>query len=88
MSQKQSHSESHGNGEATAEKPLTKAGAKKAMARFESLTRQLLTVSRARMQDEQERYEKRRSRLKRVQGSVGRITQRLQGAWNAPGAAG
>jgi len=38
------------------EKPLTKAEAKKAMARFESLTRQLLAVPRERLKDEQERY--------------------------------
>ena len=57
MRQKQSHSESSGKGEATAEKPLTKAEAKKAMARFESLTRQLLTVSRGQLQEEQQKYE-------------------------------
>jgi hypothetical protein len=57
MRQKQSHSESHGKGEANAEKPLTKAEAKKAMARFESLTRQLLTVSRGQLQEEQLKYE-------------------------------
>jgi hypothetical protein len=60
MRQKQSHSESHGKGGADAGKPLTKAQAKEAMARFESLTRQLLTVPRARLADEQERYEKRK----------------------------
>lgn len=57
MRQKQSHSESHGKGEANAEKPLTKAEAKKAMARFEALTRQLITVSRERLQVEQNHYE-------------------------------
>lgn len=60
MRQKQSHSESPGNGEATAGKPLTKAQAKKAMARFESLTRQLLAVSRGQLQEEQGLYEKQR----------------------------
>jgi hypothetical protein len=60
MRQKQSYSESHGKGEANAEKPLTRAEAKKAMARFESLTRRLLTVSRGQIQEEQGRYEKRK----------------------------
>lgn len=60
MRQKQSHSESHGKGEANAERPLTKAGAKKAMARFESLARKLLTVSPRQLQKEQESYDKRR----------------------------
>jgi len=40
MRQKQSHSESHDKGAVAGEKPLTKAQAKEAMARFESLTRQ------------------------------------------------
>jgi hypothetical protein len=60
MRQKQSHSESLGKDGVNVERPLTKAEAKKAMARFESLTRQLLTVPRGRLQEEQERYEKRR----------------------------
>jgi hypothetical protein len=60
MRQKQSHSESHGKSGANAEKPLTKAGAKKAMARFESLARQLLSVSRERLRAEQDHYEKRK----------------------------
>jgi hypothetical protein len=62
MRQKQSHCESRDKGVANIEKPLTKAEAKKAMARFESLTRRLLTVSRDRLQDEQERYEEHRQR--------------------------
>jgi hypothetical protein len=60
MSQKQSHPESRGKGGADGGKPLTKAEAKKAMARFESLTRRLLTVSRAQLQKEQERHEERK----------------------------
>jgi hypothetical protein len=57
MRQKQSHSESPGKGVANAEKPLTKAEAKKAMAKFESLTRRLLTVSPGQLQEEQQKYE-------------------------------
>jgi hypothetical protein len=64
MRQKQSHFESRDRGVANDQKPLTKAGAKKAMARFESLTRQLLTVTRDRLRDEQKRYEKRKHRGK------------------------
>jgi len=57
MRQKQSHSESHGKGVANAEKPLTKAEAKKAMARFERLTKGLLSVSREQLKREEKRYQ-------------------------------
>ena len=60
MMQKQRHSESHDKDAVAVDKPLTKAQAKEAMARFESLTRRLLTVPRARLQAEQDRYEKRK----------------------------
>jgi hypothetical protein len=60
MRQKQSLSESRDKGVANDQKPLTKAGAKEAMARFESLTRQLLSVSRERLRVEQDHYEKRK----------------------------
>jgi len=50
----------------TADKPLTKAQAKAAMAKFETLTRQLLAVPRARLQDEQDRYEKRKHARKPI----------------------
>ena len=66
MRQKQSHSESHAKGAVADNKLLTKAQAKETMARFESLTRQLLTVPRARLQDEQERYEKRKRARKPI----------------------
>jgi hypothetical protein len=64
MRQKQSHSESPSKGEENVGKPLTKLEAKKAMARFESLVRQLITVPRDRLRDEQERYEKRKRQRK------------------------
>jgi hypothetical protein len=66
MSQKQSRSESHDKGAVVADKPLTKAQAKEAMVRFESLTRQLLTVSRARLRDEQDHYEKQKHQKKPI----------------------
>jgi hypothetical protein len=66
MSHKQSHPESRDKGEVKPEKPLTKAEAKKAMARFESLTRRLLAVPRAQLQEEQERYEKRKHQRKPI----------------------
>jgi hypothetical protein len=66
MSHKQSHPESRDKGEVNPKKPLTKAEAKKAMARFESLTRRLLTVSRVQLQEEQERYEKRKHQRKPI----------------------
>lgn len=58
MKQKQRQHESPDKGEANPEKPLTKAEAKTAMDRFESLTRRLLTVSRSQLQQEQDRHEK------------------------------
>jgi hypothetical protein len=66
MRQKQSLSESRDKGVENDQKPLTKAGAKKAMARFESLARQLLAVTRDRLRDEQVRYEKRKHRRKLI----------------------
>jgi hypothetical protein len=65
MRQKQSHSESRDKGVANDQKPLTKAEAKKAMARFESLIRGLLTVSRGQLQEEQERYGNQRQRQRK-----------------------
>ncbi len=62
MRQKQSHSESHGKDGATAERPLTKAEAKKAMAKFESLTRGLLKVTPAQLSQEEQNWRKRKER--------------------------
>jgi hypothetical protein len=45
---------------AAVDKPLTKEQATETMARFESLTRQLLSVSRERLRVEQARYENRK----------------------------
>jgi hypothetical protein len=44
--------------EASAEKPLTKAGAVKAMERFKNLTRSLLNVPQEKLRAEQEAYKK------------------------------
>jgi hypothetical protein len=66
MRQKQSHSESHGKGEANAEKPLTKGAAAEAMNRFRNLTRQLLAVPREKFEAEERLYRKRRKPRKGV----------------------
>jgi hypothetical protein len=66
MRQKRSNSESRDKGVGAADKPLTRGQAKEAMARFESLTRRLLTVTRQQIQDEQERYEKRKRQRKPI----------------------
>lgn len=65
MHQKQSHSESHGKGEVSVERPLTNAGAKKAMNRFKNLTRQLLAVPREKFEVEQRLYAKQRKSRKK-----------------------
>jgi hypothetical protein len=57
MRQKQSHSESHGKDEVNVERPLAKAGAKKAMARVERLTKWILSVSREQLKREEKRYQ-------------------------------
>jgi hypothetical protein len=56
MRQKQSHSESRAKGAVNVESPLTKAEAKEAMARFERLTKGLLSVSRERLIKEEQKY--------------------------------
>jgi hypothetical protein len=61
MTNKQSRSESHGKGEASIEKPITKAEAKEEMARFKSITSQLLKVTRKEFQEERERLPRRKS---------------------------
>ncbi len=66
MRQKQSHSESHGKGEATAEKPLTKTEAAEAMNRFKNLVRQLIAVPREKLEAEQRLYAKRRKSRKKA----------------------
>jgi hypothetical protein len=55
MHQKRPHSESPGKGVGNA-KPLTKAEAKRAMSRFASLARQLLTVTRDQLQKEERKH--------------------------------
>ncbi len=66
MRQKQSHSDNHGKGAASAEKPLTKTEAKEAMAKFESLTRRLLAVTREQVKEELARHEKRKHAKKPI----------------------
>jgi hypothetical protein len=66
MRQKRRRSESHGKGEASAEKPLTKGEAAEAMNRFRNLTRQLLAVPREKLEAEMRLYEKRRKSRKVV----------------------
>ena len=62
MRQKQSHSESHDKGEANVERPLTKAEAKKAMARFEALSRNLLKVTPNQLLQEERKWRDKRER--------------------------
>ncbi len=62
MRQKPRRSEKPGKAAVGAEKPLTRDQAKAAMARFGSLARDLLAVPRHRLQEEQARYEKEKSK--------------------------
>jgi hypothetical protein len=51
--------------EASAGKPLSKAGAAQAMDRFKNLTRDLLNVSREKIASEQRQYDIEKSRRKK-----------------------
>jgi hypothetical protein len=62
MRQKQSHSENHGKGEANVERPLTKTEAKKAMARFEAVSRNLLKVTPNQLLQEERKWRDNRER--------------------------
>jgi hypothetical protein len=61
------HPEQDGSAEASggADKPMTKAEATEAMGRFKGLTRQLLNVSRAQLQTEEERYQREKPKRRR-----------------------
>ena len=72
MSQKRVHSESRGKGEGNVEIPLTKPEAKKAMARFESLARQIVAVPREKLQEQQKIFQ--------AKNAARRINQKRKGA--------